>query len=205
MAHPYQNYRNFFRRNYWSYKNLHKIWFLDIVSTFIFLFRKIFVRPIISPEKITRLNSTVRALNQARSHGCFQPRINSHISYTKTNILTIKTPSTSNSNNNYAKFTKKNLNHYFLGKIYLGLLSLLLSSRRSIVASNCRPYHVYCRFGKLSTNRFWYVFSGDVESRDKYRHLGIFKNYFLSTVENDRKNGNGLSVVETRVIEPESG
>ena len=129
---------------------------------------------------------------QARSRGRFQPRINSHISYTKTNILIIKTHSTSNSNNNYAKFTKKYLNHYFLRKIYLGLLSLFLSSRCSIVASNYRPYHVYCRFGNLSTNRLWYAFSGDVESRDKYRHLGMFKNYFFSAVEIDRKNGNGL-------------
>ena len=163
MAHPYQNCKNFSRRNYWLYKNLHKIWFLDIVLTFIFLFHKIFVRPIVLPEKVTRLNSTVRAVHQddqARSHGWFQPRINSHISYTKTNILIIKTHSTSNSNNNYAKFTKKYLNHYFLRKIYLGLLSLFLSSRCSIVASNYRPYHVYCRFGNLSTNRFWYVFPG---------------------------------------------
>ena len=128
---------------------------------------------------------------QARSRGRFQPRINSHISYTKTNILIIKPHSTSNSNNNYAKFTKKYLNHYFLRKIYLGLLSLFLSSRCSIVASNYRPYHVYCRFGNLSTNRLWYAFSGDVESRDKYRHLGMFKNYFFSAVEIDRKNGNG--------------
>ena len=102
---------------------------------------------------VTWLNSTVRAVYQARSHGRFQPRINSHISYTKTNILIIKTHSTSNSNNNYAKFTKKYLNHYLLRKIYLGLLSLFLSSRCSIVASNYRPYHVYCRFGNLSTNR----------------------------------------------------
>ena len=74
-------------------------------KTFIFLSYKIFVRPIVCQKKVTRLNSIVQAVYQARSQ--FQPRINSHILYTKTNILIIKTHSTSNSNNNYTKFTKK--------------------------------------------------------------------------------------------------
>ena len=37
------NVKNLPRRNYWSYKNLHKIWFVAIVETFIFEFYKIFV------------------------------------------------------------------------------------------------------------------------------------------------------------------
>ena len=130
---------------------------------------------------------------QAISHSRFQPRINSHILYTKTNILIIKTHSTSNSNNNYTKSTNFFLNHYFLRKIYLGLLSLFLSSHCSIVASNYRPYHVYCSLGKTFYKLDLICSFRPVESRDKYRHLGMFRNYFSSTVEINRMYGNGLN------------
>ena len=123
-----------------------------------------------------RLNSTVWSVYQAGSRGWFQPRIKSHISHTKTIILIIKTPSTSNSNNNYAKFTKKNLNHHFLRKIYQGLLFLVFSPPPWEWMYSCTASECTADVGKQFTNRVWHVVSGSIESRDKYRHLGIFKN-----------------------------